>query len=137
MSDCPIDYKTISYRGYVDYTFLLFSSESHVTKYLNYMNSKHRKYLALFLRYNVSFGQWEIQTSVYRKPTFIGALSNFGSFQPISYKYNLVSTLLHFLFMICFFCRTLHFEILKLKRIFWKQWVPYKFYWSLHKYIFR
>ena len=42
MSDCPIHYKPISYRRYVDNTFLLFSSELHVTKFLNYMNSKHR-----------------------------------------------------------------------------------------------
>ena len=42
MSDCPIDYKPISYRSYVHDTFLLFSSELHVTKFLNYMNSKHQ-----------------------------------------------------------------------------------------------
>ena len=41
MPDCPIDYKPISYRRYVDDTFLLFSSELPVTKFLNYMNSKH------------------------------------------------------------------------------------------------
>ena len=38
MSDCPIDYKPISYRRYVDDTFLLFSSELHEIKFLNYMN---------------------------------------------------------------------------------------------------
>ena len=42
MCDCLIDYKPISYRWYVDDTFLLFSSALHVTKFLNYMNSKHR-----------------------------------------------------------------------------------------------
>ena len=36
ISDCSIDYR------YVDGAFLLFSSELHVTKFLNYMNSKHR-----------------------------------------------------------------------------------------------
>ena len=41
MPDCPIDYKPILYRRYVDDTFLLFSSELPVTKFLNYMNSKH------------------------------------------------------------------------------------------------
>ena len=38
MSDCPIDYKPISYGKYVNNTF---SSELHVTKFLNYMDSKH------------------------------------------------------------------------------------------------
>ena len=42
MSNCPIDYKPISNRRYVGDTFLLFSSELHVIKFLNYMSSKHR-----------------------------------------------------------------------------------------------
>ena len=42
MPDCPSDYKPISYRRYVDNVFLLFLSELYITKYLNYMNSKHR-----------------------------------------------------------------------------------------------
>ena len=41
MSECPIDYKPFSYGRYVDDTFL-FSSELHVTKFSNYMNSRHR-----------------------------------------------------------------------------------------------
>ena len=35
MSDYPVDYKPISYRRYVEDTFLLFSSELHETKFLN------------------------------------------------------------------------------------------------------
>ena len=60
----------------------------------------------------------KFQTSVYRKPTFSGVLTNFESFLPISYKYNLISTLLHRGFMICSSYRTLHFEIMKIKQIF-------------------
>ena len=41
MSDCPIDYKPISYRRYVDDVFLLFLSELWVTEYLNCTNPKH------------------------------------------------------------------------------------------------
>ena len=75
MCDCPIDYKPISYRRYVDDTFLLFSSELHVTKFLNYMNSKH----------------WNIKFTVERDKnrltsTFSGVLNNFESFLPILYK---------------------------------------------------
>ena len=50
-------------------------------------------------------------SDISRKPTFGGVLTNFESFLPISYKYNLVSTLLHRGFMICSSYRTLHFEI--------------------------
>ena len=128
ISDCPIDYKPISYRRYVDDAFLLFSSELHVTKFSNYMNSNHRNikftvkreendslsFLDIkFFRYNGKF-----QISVYRKPTFRGVLTNFESLLPISYKYNLVSTLLHRGFIICSSYKTLHFESLKLKQIF-------------------
>ena len=42
MSDCPNDYKPISNIRYVNDTFLLFSSELYVTKFLNYMNSKYQ-----------------------------------------------------------------------------------------------
>ena len=41
-SDCPVNYKFISYRRYVNDTFLLLLSALHATKYLNYMSSKHR-----------------------------------------------------------------------------------------------
>ena len=47
-----------------------------------------------------------------------GVVTNFESFLPISYKHNLIFTLLHRGFMICCSYRTLHFEILKLKQIF-------------------
>ena len=49
---------------------------------------------------------------------FIEILHLVVSFLPISYKYNLVFTLLHRGFMICSSYRSLHFEILKLKQIF-------------------
>ena len=124
MFDCSIDYKPISYRRYIDDGFLLFWSELYVTKFFNYMNSKHRNIkftvkreennAPFFLDINIFRDNGKFQTSIYRKPTFIGVLTNFESFLPISYKYNLVSTLLHRGFMICSSCRTLHFEILKL-----------------------
>ena len=47
-----------------------------------------------------------------------GALTNFESSLPISYKSNLVSTFLRRGVMICSSYRTLHFEILKLKQSF-------------------
>ena len=49
---------------------------------------------------------------------FIESLHLVVSFLSISYKYNLVSTLLHRGFMISSSYRSLHFEIIKLKQIF-------------------
>ena len=128
MSDCPIDCKNI---------FLLFSSELHVTKFLNYMNSKHRNFKFTvereennslsFLDIKFFCDTGKFQTSIYRKPTFSGVLTNFESFLPISYKQNLISTLLHRGFMICFSCRILHMELLKLQQIFINNWYPKMF----------
>ena len=94
ISDCPIDYKTISYKSYVDNTFLLFSSELKVTKFLNYMNSKHRniKFTVKqeennslsFLDIKIFRDNGKFQKSVYRQPTFPGVLTNLESFLPIS-----------------------------------------------------
>lgn len=42
MFDCLIGYKSISFKRYIDGTLLLLSSELQVTKFSNYMNSKHR-----------------------------------------------------------------------------------------------
>ena len=79
MSDCPIDYKPISYRRYVEDTVLSFSSELHVTKFLNYINSKHRNIKFTvereenslsFLDIKIFRDNGKFQTSVYRKPTF-------------------------------------------------------------------
>ena len=101
------------------------------------MNSKHRNIKFTvereendslsFLDIKFFRDNGKFQTSVYRKPTFSGVLTNFESFLPISYKYNLVSTLLHRGFMICSSYRTLHFEILKLKQIFRSNWYPKNF----------
>ena len=71
-----------------------------------------------FLDINIYRDSGKLQTSVDRKPTFSGVLTNFKSFLPILHNYNFVWTLLHRGFMICSPYRTLHFEILKLKHIF-------------------
>ena len=128
ISDCPIDYKPVSYRWYIDDTFLLFLSELHVDNFLNYMNCKHRSInftveceeynSPSFLDINIFCGSEKFHRSVYRKHKFGGILINLESFLLISYKYNLIFTLLHRGFMICPSYRTLHFENLELKQDF-------------------
>ena len=124
-------------RFHIEDTFLLFSSEFDVTKFLNYMNSKYRNIkftverqenMSLaFLDIKIFRDSGKFQTLIYRKPIFSGALTNFESFLPLSFKYNLVSILLHRNFMICFSYRTLHFEILNLKQIFRSNRYPQNF----------
>ena len=56
-------------------------------------------------------------TSLYRKPTFSGVYTNFGSFIPELYKQNLVSTLLFRIFTICSSWDLMHKEVMNLKDI--------------------
>ena len=41
LQNCPIDFKPVLYRRYVDDTFLLFNSRDHVQLFLTYLNSQH------------------------------------------------------------------------------------------------
>ena len=66
-------------------------------------------------------------TSVYRKPTFSGVFTNFESFIPKSYKYNLLFTLLHRAFKLCSNFERFHQEIDKLKTIFENNGYPKSF----------
>ena len=56
-------------------------------------------------------------TSIYRKPTFSGVYTNFGSFIRELYKQNLVSTLLFRIHAICSTWELMHREVLNLKSI--------------------
>ena len=56
-------------------------------------------------------------TSVYHKQTFSRVFTNYGSFIPKSYKYNLLLMLLHRAFNLCSAFERFHQEIDKLKTI--------------------
>ena len=71
-----------------------------------------------FLDINIFRDGGKLQTSVYRKSTISYVLTNFESFLPILYKYNLVFTLLLRGFVICSFYRTLHSANSKIKTNF-------------------
>ena len=117
------------YRQYVDDIFVLFRKEEHLKLFLNYFNSCHEniKFTSeketnnklSFLDIEISRDKNQFITSVYRKPTFSGAFSQFASFIPSRYKFNLVSTLI---FRCCsIFCsmELFHIEIMQLKEWIW------------------
>ena len=80
LSDCPLDFKPLFYRRYVDDTFLIFKSQTNVQKFLEYLNSKHpnikftcdneENFTLPFLDVNIKHTLNQISTSLYRKPTF-------------------------------------------------------------------
>ena len=95
----------------MDDTFLVFKSSTHVSLFLDYLNSKHRNIeftsetesegKLAFLDIEISHHDNSFSTSVYRKPTFTGLMTKFSSFIPICYKRNLVKTLTTRAFNIC------------------------------------
>ena len=105
LQNSPSEFKPVIYRRYVDDTFLLFRSKHHIEKCRNYLNRQHKniKFTSetenensfLFLDIKITRENNKFMTSVYRKPTFSGVFTNFGSFIPKSYKYNLLFTLLN------------------------------------------
>ena len=100
LDNCPLQYKPLLYRRYVDDTFLVFRSSHHVPLFLDYLNKQHSniKFTSetesndtlAFLDINISRVGEGFKTSFYRKPTFTGLTTKFSSFIPISYKRNLV-----------------------------------------------
>ena len=137
LQNCPSEFKPVIYRRYVDDTFLLFRSKHHIKNFRNYLNCQHKniKFTSKtenensisFLDIKITRDNNKFMTSVYRKPTFSGVFTNFGSFIPKSYKYNLLFTLLHRAFKLCSNFERFHQEIDKLKTVFENNSYPKSF----------
>ena len=65
--------------------------------------------------------------SVYRKPTFSSAFTNFDSYIPLSYKSGLISSLLNRAFKLCSNFEIFHQKIIFLKNIFKRDAYPSNF----------
>ena len=125
LDNCPLTFKPVLYRRYIDDTFLLFRHESHIQNFLNYLNSQHQSieftcetenncrlnFLDITIHRNTKF-----ETSVFRKDSFTNLGMKFNSFIPNLYKNNLISCLIFRAFRISsnesFFARELDFLIL-------------------------
>ena len=102
---CPLDFKPIFYRRYVDDTFLIFKDPSHIQKFSNYLNTQHPNINFTYemekdnqlpiLDVLITNHFTNLSTGVYRKPTFTGLGINFRSYIPYIYKINSIKTLLH------------------------------------------
>ena len=128
------------YRRYMDDTLVVFESDNH-GKFLEYLNSWHPN-----IKFTTEFGgkqlpfldiQLDIQednlnTSVYRKPTYTSLLLNFQANCPMQWKTGLIYTLLNRAYTVCNSWYNIHIEINKLRDIFGKNGYPV---WFLDKYI--
>ena len=127
LDNCPVEYKPVIYRRFVDDAFLLFRSKDHIEKFRLYLNCQHPniKFTSKIEQNNsISFLDIKINrdnsflTSVYRKLTFSSVFTNFDSYRPLSYKSGLISSLLYRAFKLCSNFEIFHQEIIWLKYIF-------------------
>lgn len=138
LDECPLSFKPIFYRRYVDDTFIIFKDPSHADLFLNYLNGKHANIEFTCDKENngsLSFldvlvsrqADGSFETNVYRKPTFTGLTMKFSSFLPMQYKRNLTQILTFRSYKICSTFKKLHQDLVKLKNILISNGFPSKF----------
>ena len=77
---CPVEYRPLYYRRYVDDIFVLFNSAEHLKRFYSYLNSRHlnisltmenkKDNRMSFIDVNIIREKDKFTTSVYRKATF-------------------------------------------------------------------
>ena len=82
------------FKRYVDYIFVIFLCQSHLTDFVNYMNTKHPNINFTsefeendsfsFLNAKITRRNNQSVASVFRKATFNGVFTNFKSFMPVA-----------------------------------------------------
>ena len=150
LDECPDEFCPLYYRRYIDDTFIIFKSPSHVSQFLQYLNSRHKNITFTheiennnclpFLDVNVTKeSSGHFSTSVYRKPTYTGLITLFSSFTPLFYKSNLISALIHRAWKLSSSYHNLDDEIKFLSNVFSNNQYPDSFFYrhlsnTLHKF---
>ena len=138
LKNCPKAFKPVYYKRYVDDVFVLFEKPEQVSRFVNYMNKRHKniKYSFetekdnsfSFLDVKICREKDKFTTNVFRKDTFGGIYTNFSSFVALEYKFGLVYTLLHRSFTIVSDFSKFHFEVETLEKTRHKNAYPTKFF---------
>ena len=137
LEHCPMEYRPIYYRRYVDHLFTLFNSAEHLKRFHIYLNSRHlnisftieneKDNRMSFLDVDIIREKDKFTTAVCRKPTFSGIYTHFHSFLLSSNKIGLLHTLLYRCFQICLDWTKFHLELVKLIYIFKNNGYPENF----------
>ena len=102
-SDCQQEFCSNIYKRHAGDTFVTFSPQEQLKKFVEYLKIKHQ-HIKFTFEHNNSFqfldvkicrGNNKLTTSVYRKLTSSGVFTNFKSFIPTIHKFVLLYTLLH------------------------------------------
>ena len=105
LDKCPVEFKPVFYRRYVDDIFCLFKDKASSERFRDYMNTQHDRIKFTiehendnslsFLDCKITREDNDFSTSVFRKKSFSGVYSHFDSFLPSNYKKNLLLALIH------------------------------------------
>ena len=128
LNNCPADFRPVTYKRFIDDTFLIFRHSSHVDKFLGFLNVQHPNIKFTkeveqsgklpFLDVCVRRVGSKLETSVYRKPTFTGLGTSFFSFIPLAVKRAITLTAIYRAFSISSSFQLFHRELDFLKRFF-------------------
>ena len=131
---CPLEYKPIFYRRFMDDTLVAFHSPDHIELFLNYINRQHinikftvekeNNNSLPFLDTIIKKQNDSIKLSVYRKPTYTPLGINFFSYIPILFKINAIKTLLYRAYSVCSDYITMHDEFNFIKNFFLNNGFP-------------
>ena len=134
LDSCPNEFKPELYRRYVDDTFLLFRSASHIQPFLQYLNSQHPRIVFTheieknkclpFLDACVINNGNSFSTKLYRKPTFTGLGLKYNSSVSESYKRNLVKCLVDRAHKLCSNYLNFSDELKNLRKYFYQNNYP-------------
>ena len=131
--------KPLLYRRYVDDVFLIFSSQSEMHNFFDWMNIQH-----VNIRFTKEIESNNtlpfldvlvkrepkgcISTTIYRKPTFAGVYLKWDSFVPKQFKRGLVFGLINRAWRICSTFDNFHQEMLFLKKVLAGNGYPLTFF---------
>ena len=134
LDQCPLAFKPVFYKRYVDDTFLLFKEKHHATLFLDFINSFHQNIKFTmeqesdnqlsFLDILISRTSNQFITGIFRKSTFTGLGLNFFSHCPFSFKVNSCKTLLSRAFALTSSWHKFDLELTFLKSYFTKNCYP-------------
>ena len=94
---CPKSFKQVHYKRYVDDIFVLFEKPEQVSRFVKYMNKRHKNIKFSFeTDKDNSFSFLDVKNcrekdkftrSVFRKDTFSGVYTDFSSFVALKHKF--------------------------------------------------
>ena len=120
------DSEILFYRRYVDDIFCLFHSENQALLFFSHINSRHPNIRFTMEKemFSSTIDTHFPDTSVYRKKTVTGLLTNYLSFTSLSYKLGLIRTLVDRTYKINNTWLGFHEDITKLTKILQKNLFP-------------